>query len=382
MALTKLNTFHWHITDSHSFPLVLASHPEFARLGAYTADQVYTAEQIASVLDYAYVRGVRVLPEFDAPAHVGEGWQRTNLTVCFNQQPWDAFCVEPPCGQLNPTRDELYPLLGDIYAEMFRLFRAPGLFHMGGDEVSVACWNSSAEIRDWMHDKGWSVSREADFMRLWGQFQERALQRVDAAAGNVGDGHKVPIVMWTSRLTDVPFVDDYLDRERYIIQIWTTGADPKVGQLLDRGYRLIMSNYDALYMDCGFGAWVAEGQNWCSPYIGWEKVYQNDWRDVAPTTERRAQILGAEAALWSEEADDQVLDGRFWPRASALAERLWSDPEHWIMTDGNNGSAVLAWRAAEPRMLLHRERLVQNGLGAESLQPQWCQQNEGECVRL
>lgn len=366
MALTKLNTFHWHITDSHSFPLVLHSQPELARLGAYAADKVYTAAQIGDLLDYAYVRGVQVVPEFDAPAHVGEGWQNyVNLTVCFNQQPWSQFCVEPPCGQLNPTRPELYDILGDIYAEMFELFRAPHMFHMGGDEVSVACWNSSAEIRDWMRQRAWQLT-EANFMHMWGEFQAKALQRVDEAAKRQQITDTVPIVLWTSRLTDVPYVDDYLDPMRYIIQIWTTGNDPKIGDLLDRGYRLIMSNYDALYLDCGFGAWVTEGQNWCSPYIGWEKVYKNDWRNITSTPARRAQILGAEAALWSEQADDNVLDGRFWPRASALAERLWSDPE-------------TTWRSAEPRMLVHRERLVENGLRAESLQPQWCLQNEGEC---
>ena len=32
---------------------------------------------------------------------------------------------------------------------------------------------------------------------------------------------------------------------------------------------MIFSNYDALYLDCGYGAWVGEGNNWCSPYKGW-----------------------------------------------------------------------------------------------------------------
>ena len=39
---------------------------------------------------------------------------------------------------------------------------------------------------------------------------------------------------------------------------------------------MIMSNYDDLYLDCGFGAWVGEGNNWCSPYKGWQKIYMND----------------------------------------------------------------------------------------------------------
>ncbi|RVE40303.1 hypothetical protein evm_015047 [Chilo suppressalis] len=80
--------------------------------------QVYSKEAIRDIVKYGLERGVRVLPEFDAPAHVGEGWQDTNLTVCFKAEPWRSYCVEPPCGQLNPTKDELYDYLGDIYADM------------------------------------------------------------------------------------------------------------------------------------------------------------------------------------------------------------------------------------------------------------------------
>ena len=43
--------------------------------GAYSPRKVYTPQNIAEIVDYARVRGVRVLPEFDAPAHVGNGWQ-------------------------------------------------------------------------------------------------------------------------------------------------------------------------------------------------------------------------------------------------------------------------------------------------------------------
>lgn len=82
---------------------------------------------------------MRLLPEFDAPAHVGEGWQWVGdgATVCFRAEPWQKFCVEPPCGQLDPTVDKVYTVLAGIYRDMLDVFQ-PDMFHMGGDEVS---WN-------------------------------------------------------------------------------------------------------------------------------------------------------------------------------------------------------------------------------------------------
>ena len=49
--------------------------PQLAQWGAYSTRKVYTPQDITDIVQYAKVRGVRVLPEFDAPAHVGNGWQ-------------------------------------------------------------------------------------------------------------------------------------------------------------------------------------------------------------------------------------------------------------------------------------------------------------------
>lgn len=29
-----------------------------------------------------------------------------------------------------------------------------------------------------------------------------------------------------------------------------------------------------------FGAWVGEGTNWCSPYKGWQKIYDNSPKQI------------------------------------------------------------------------------------------------------
>ena len=55
--------------------------------------------------------------------------------------------------------------------------------------------------------------------------------------------------------------------------------------------------------------------------------------------EQMKHILGGEAAIWSELVTGEMLEGRIWPRAAAVAERLWS-PE--TATDQSSMYARLA----------------------------------------
>lgn len=53
MAMVKLNVFHWHITDSQSWPLDLVGFPELADRGAYSPAQKYSEADIRRIIDYA-----------------------------------------------------------------------------------------------------------------------------------------------------------------------------------------------------------------------------------------------------------------------------------------------------------------------------------------
>jgi hexosaminidase len=67
MAYSKMNVLHWHITDSVSFPMEFDTFPELADTGAFSPSHHYTQDDVKRVIDYAYARGIRVLPEFDTP---------------------------------------------------------------------------------------------------------------------------------------------------------------------------------------------------------------------------------------------------------------------------------------------------------------------------
>ncbi|XP_067003786.2 probable beta-hexosaminidase fdl isoform X2 [Anabrus simplex] len=374
MAASKLNAFHWHLSDSHSFPFDSPRVPNMSLYGAYSPDKVYSAADVKELTQYALERGVRVIAEIDAPAHAGNGWQwgpasgLGKLSLCVNRQPWERYCGQPPCGQLNPDNEHSYRVLGQLYRDLVELTNPTDVFHLGGDEVNMDCWRSEL----WDDD---STAETVSFMDKWLLFEERALSELRAAYGN---NPPSTVVVWSSELTNT----GRLDPNAFTVQVWGASSWPDTVSLLQYGYKIIISHVDAWYLDCGLGDYRKAGEGPCGPFATWQSVYMHQpWRTTLPPS-RREQVLGGEACLWTERSDHQVLDSRLWPRAAALAERLWTDPEADLPSgempqpDGLNDRNFMG---AFHRISVHRERLVSRGVRADAVHPEWCHQNPSQC---
>ena len=80
------------------------------------------------------------------------------------------------------------------------------------------------------------------------------------------------------------------------------------------------------------------------------------------TREEKDLVMGGEACMWAEYVDDTNLISRLWPRASVVAERLWSNENSTPDPD-----------AAAPRLEEMRCRLLGRGYAAEPINgPSFC----------
>lgn len=369
MAACKLNTFHWHATDSQAFPLALASVPELAAHGAYGEGAVYSRADVRAVVQHARRRGVRVLLEVDAPAHVGRAWSwgprasLGHLALCVEAEPWAAYCGEPPCGQLNPRNPHVYRLLEDVYREILQLTGVDDLFHLGGDEVSEYCWQ--------VH------FNDTDPKELWWEFTQRAMESLRRANG--GRDPELTL-LWSSGLMQSPYLERF-NRSRVGVQVWGGSEWPQSRAVLDAGFRTVISHVNAWYLDCGFGSWRDSSDGACGPYRTWQQVYSHrPWAEEEPRAfdpvsadsaggREGWRVQGGSACQWSEQLAAGGLHTRVWPRAAALAERLWSDrvkqePE----------------RDAYLRLDTWVSRLETRGVRAAPLWPRWCSHNPHACL--
>ncbi|KAG0607553.1 hypothetical protein M758_8G037600 [Ceratodon purpureus] len=385
MAYNKLNVFHWHITDSHSFPLELSKEPELANLGAYGEKERYSSSDVRKIIEFARLRGVRVIPEIDMPGHTGSWAEAYPDIVACHDQFWlpppglwsERFGAEPGgVGQLNPLRSQTYKVVKNVVDEVADMF-SDNFFHGGGDEVNQGCWNNSTDIRDYV--KGGGTLNE-----LLTKFITKAHSYITAK--------KKTAIYWEDVILSgsINVSTLVLPPKTTILQTWNRGpANTKL--LTSAGYRTIVSSSDFFYLDCGRGGWVGndsrydqqvdndplnrvnyggDGGSWCAPFKTWARVYDYDITFNLTSKEAKL-VLGGEVALWSEQADETVLDSLLWPRSSALAESLWS---------GNRGpNGMKRYAEALNRLNDWRYRLLARGINAEPLQPYWCLKHPGQC---
>lgn len=91
------------------------------------------------------------------------------------------------------------------------------------------------------------------------------------------------------------------------------------------------------------------------------QYYACDPQNFNGSKAQQELIVGGETCMWGEYIDDTNVLVKLWPRASAVAERLWSD------------KSINDTASAAPRLRNHRCRMDRRGIPAEpNLGPDFC----------
>jgi hexosaminidase len=306
MAAVKMNVFHWHLSENQGFRVESKRFPKLQEMGS--DGLYYTQEQVRDVIAYARDRGIRVIPEFDMPGH-STAWFVGYPDLASAPGP---YTIERKWGifdpAMDPTRESTYKFLDEFIGEMARLF-PDQFFHIGGDEVNGKQWDANPKIQDFMRAHG--LKNNAD---LQAYFNTR-IQKIVAKHGKTMEG-------WDEILRpDLP--------KTIIIQSWR--GQQSLADAARQGYRGLLSS--GYYLDLMGSA--------ASHYA------VDPFSDGAAnlSDEEKQRILGGEACMWAEYVSPENIDSRIWPRAAAIAERLWSpqnatdlnsmyvrmeDTSHWL----------------------------------------------------
>lgn len=320
LPTSKFNVLHWHIVDAQSFPLVLGSVPELAK-GAYSPDLVYSMQNLQDMVQYARDRGVRLVIEVDVPGHAAS-WTKGYPQImadCFVKYSYNINDFA-----LNPTLDETYSVVGDVLKDIQDATGSKFL-HIGGDEVVYGCWANDTGVTDWM-----SEHQMETFDDLLGYFVSRADQIIFDLGATPIHWEEV----FTAGIRPDP---------RDLFQVWT--EQTKVQAIVQANYSVIVSPSDVWYLNIASNDWMT--------------MYTYE-PTVNLTSAEAGYIVGGEVAMWGEHVDEVNIESIVYPRAAAVAERLWSP------------ASVTDTEKAHDRLLVHRCRLTQRGVRASPVEPGYC----------
>ncbi|KAF9282485.1 hypothetical protein BGZ68_005951 [Mortierella alpina] len=359
MSVVKLNVFHWHVLDQQSYPLVSKAHPDLTAKGAERQGYVYTQQDVASIVQFGEERGIRVIPEFDAPGHTAS-WGRAypNITVCLDMQPHSKYAAEPPAGQLDPLEPFTYTVLDGLVKEWASQFPDKHV-HIGGDEINVECWKTSERLRDYMQNPGRRSGYEEPLMHVQDVSDE--MRRKSSSGSQSGLDRLLELYldkvfgMYLAQ-GKIPLVWEEIALEHNvrlpssaIVQVWKNSRNAK--RVIEQGRPVILSGGDYWYLDCVYSYKLTDQLN----------------------TEQQKMVYGGEVCMWSEQTDSSNLDSNLWPRTAAAAEVLWSGDQ-----DAQGETRPLLHAAK--RLEAVRERFTQMGVRAAPVFPSWCAKHPETCL--
>lgn len=347
LALHKLNTFHWHLTDDQGWRIEIKKYPKLTETGARRNGSIigrypgkgndniphsgfYTQEQVKEIVSYAAKKYITIIPEIELPGHASAAIAAYPVLSCFPeeetvipagmvseetlkqqaagkkkvvQETWgvftDVFC---------PT-EFTFKFLQDVFDEVTALFPAKYI-HIGGDECPKDAWKRSVFCQQLIREMGLKDEHE-----LQSYFIKRIAKYLDS---------KGKIIVGWDEIAEGGLAPNA------VVMSWRGETGGVLAAKLN--HDVIMTPGNPVYFDHTQS--MNEDSVTFGGYNPIEKVYAFEPVPAALTAKESEHILGAQANLWTEYITNPYKAAyMLFPRMAALSEVLWSPKEKRNLSD-------------------------------------------------
>jgi hexosaminidase len=333
LAIHKMNSFHWHLTDDQGWRIEIKRYPRLTEIGAWRKETIvgkpskdpalnvfdherhggfYTQDDVREIVAYARERFINVVPEIEMPGHsqaaIAAYPELGNL-----DQPLEVSTTWGVHQNILNPEESTIRFMENVLTEVMDLFPSQYI-HIGGDEADKTQWRASAKVQARMRQLG--LKDEAEMQSYF----TRQIDTFLAAHGR-------RLLGW----------DEILEgglAQGATVMSWRGVAGGVAAARAE--HNVVMAPTSHTYFDYYQTSDTESEPLAIGGLLPLETVYQFDPipSELSPAQSRH--VLGAQGQIWTEyiKGPKQVEFMAF-PRLSALAEVLWTPPARRNFDDFN-----------------------------------------------
>lgn len=325
LAMYKLNTFHWHLTDDQGWRIEIKKYPKLTQIGSKRKESMigayvdntfdgkpygpyfYTQEQIKDVVKYAKERHITVVPEIEMPGHALAALSAYPELAC-TKGPFESATKWGVFDDVFCPKEETFTFLENVLDEVMKLFPSQYI-HIGGDECPKTRWKECAHCQE--------LIKKNNLKDEHG-LQSYFIQRIEKYINSKGR----KIIGW----------DEILEgglAPNAAVMSWT-GVNGGIEAAKAKHFAVMTpGSY------CYFDHYQGDPQSEPNAFGGFtplDKVYSYNPIPAELNAEQAQYILGVQANLWTEYIlNFKQVQYMIFPRLMALSEVGWgtSDPKNY-----------------------------------------------------
>ena len=323
LAMLKMNTFHWHLTEDQGWRIEIKKYPKLQEIAAFRNETLighyseqphqfdgkkyggyYTQDEIKEVVAYAQKRFVTVIPEIELPGHSQAAIAAYPELGCTENQvevatKWGVF------EDIYCPKEETFAFLEDVLDEVLALFPSKYI-HIGGDEAPKTRWKNCKHCQALIKKEGLKDEHE---------LQSYFISRIEKYLNTKGR----QIIGW----------DEILEgglAPNATVMSWR-GINGAI-EAAKQHHNVVMTPTSHCYFD------YYQSENDDEPiaiggFLPLEKVYSFNPIPDELNEQEAKYVLGAQGNIWTEYMKtSEHVEYMAFPRVLAMSEVVWSKQEN------------------------------------------------------